>query len=197
MRKNNHDADERTHNLLTSGAPESAWTDDTTTGGAASEAELDLSANAHRADVEFQTVRNRALGLLARREHSVQELLRKLRNKGGAESICLVVVEELTRLGLQSDRRFTEAYTHARVSKGYGPMRISQDLRKRGIKDALVEEHLTHDAEFWIKIAEGARHKRFKGAVPETRDVWNTQARFLAQRGFPSDLIYRVLGEQL
>ncbi|MCZ6640224.1 MAG: regulatory protein RecX [Gammaproteobacteria bacterium] len=147
-------------------------------------------------DPDVQAVRNRALGLLARREHSVQELLRKLRSKGGAESVCLAVVEELTRLDLQSDGRFTEAYTHSRVGKGFGPMRIRQDLRQRGIKDGLIEDHLTRDAEYWMKIAEQARHKRFKGIVPDTRDVWNAQARFLAQRGFPSDLIYRVLGEQ-
>ncbi|MCZ6618003.1 MAG: regulatory protein RecX [Gammaproteobacteria bacterium] len=146
---------------------------------------------------EFKSVRDRALRLLARREHSVHELLRKLRIKGGAESTCLTVVEELAGLDLQSDGRFAEAYTHSRVSKGFGPMRIRQDLRQRGIEDELVEHQLTRDAEYWIKIAEGARQKRFKGVAPETRDVWNAQARFLAQRGFPSDLIYRVLGEQL
>ena len=164
---------------------------DVTTGS-----EFGLRLAKQEVDPELQTVRNRALGLLARREHSVQELLRKLRNKGGAETLCLEVVGELGRLDLQSDARFTEAYTHSRVSKGFGPMRIRRDLRQRGIEDGLIEDHLTRDAEYWMKIAEQARHKRFRGVAPDGRDAWNAQARFLAQRGFPSDLIYRVLGEQ-
>ena len=176
----------------------SRWTDDDRVeSGATTGSRLDLRTSTDNDEAEFQIVRNRALGLLARREHSVQELLRKLRSKGGTESICLVVVAELTRLDLQSDDRFAEVYTYSRASKGFGPLRIRQDLRQRGINDATVEDHLTFDAEYWMEIAERARHKRFKGAVPETGNGWNTQARFLAQRGFPSDLIYRVLGEQL
>lgn len=148
-------------------------------------------------DSEYQKVRNRALGLLARREHSAHELVRKLGRKGCTESISVSVVGDLAQLELQSDVRFTEGYIHSRISRGFGPMRIRQDLRQRGIDDSIAEDHLTHDAEYWISIAEKARHKRFKGMVPETRNAWNSQARFLAQRGFPSDLIYRVLGEQL
>ena len=186
----------RRHEFISSES--SGWTDeDRVESGATTGSRLDLRTSTDNDEAEFQIVRNRALGLLARREHSVQELLRKLRSKGGAESICLVVVAELTRLDLQSDDRFAEVYTYSRVSKGFGPLRIRQDLRRRGINDATVEDHLTFDAGYWMEIAERARHKRFKGAVPETGNGWNTQARFLAQRGFPSDLIYRVLGEQL
>jgi SOS response regulatory protein OraA/RecX len=41
---------------------------------------------------------------------------------------------------------------------------------------------------------ERARSKRFGAGLPATRDDWNRQARFLAQRGYPADLIYRALG---
>jgi len=46
-----------------------------------------------------------------------------------------------------------------------------------------------------LERANRARAKRFGSAAPASRDEWNRQARFLAQRGFPSDLIYRALGD--
>ena len=57
----------------------------------------------------------------------------------------------------------------------------------------VLETALTASGEFWIEQAERALTRKF-GGPPANRDGWNTQARFLARRGFPSDLIYRVLG---
>ena len=56
------------------------------------------------------------------------------------------------------------------------------------------DEVLTQSTDYWLGLAERARRKKFGGPAPASRDDWNRQARFLAQRGFPADLIYRVLG---
>ena len=82
-----------------------------------------------------------------------------------------------------------------RSERGQGPLRIRAELRERGVTDVLVDEVLTTTSEFWLERANRARAKRFGEAVPTSRDEWNRQARFLAQRGFPSDLIYRALGD--
>jgi SOS response regulatory protein OraA/RecX len=97
-------------------------------------------------------------------------------------------------------------------------MHIRNELNRRGISEALVEAKLTRSADFWIAVAQGAVRKRFRhvqtkeeemiarkenefmddidksATVTSARDHWQRQARFLARRGFPADLIYRVLG---
>jgi regulatory protein len=149
----------------------------------------------------------RAVRILAGREHSTQELTRKLVTKGFPESTVGDVIQALQEQGLQSDLRFVEAFVRSRINKGYGPIRIRRDLYQRGVEDDLIEAELTCSAERWIDLAHSVLNKRFADTYPDARpdarpdsrpkdrDVWNTQARFLARRGFPADLIYRVLGQ--
>ena len=144
---------------------------------------------------EREAVFARAMRMLARREHSARELSRKLIAKGHARDDVQHVLGSLAEQGLQSDQRFAEVYVRSRVSKGYGPIRIRQDLYQRGLNDELIDAELTCSAERWIGLAISVRSKRFSEAQPADRDAWNTQARFLARRGFPADLIYRVLGQ--
>lgn len=144
---------------------------------------------------ENKAVYVRAIRLLARREHSAQELSRKLIAKGHSQPGVKAVLAKLQNLDLQSDQRFCEMYVRNRVNKGYGPIRIRQDLYQRGLDDELIDAELTFPAERWVELARSIRGKRFSDAQPIGRDAWNTQARFLARRGFPADLIYRVLGQ--
>jgi len=138
-----------------------------------------------------------AMRMLALREHSADELEQKLCGKGHDGDVVVQVVEELQRLDLQSDDRFVDSFFRGRLTKGHGPVRIRHDLVRKGIDETLVEETLTQPAEFWLELAERARCKRFGDSLPVgDSSAWTSQARFLAQRGFPSDLIYRVLGSR-
>lgn len=100
---------------------------------------------------------------------------------------------------LQSDTRFAESFVRSRIRRGYGPIKIRQELSSRGISEAELEgeleEQLTQSSEYWISVAEESLTKKY-GKPPESREAWATQARYLARRGFPSDLIYKVLGAQ-
>jgi len=144
---------------------------------------------------EAEEIRARAVRLLAAREHSRFELARKLAAKGHGKQAIEEVLDELRAQGYQSDQRFTEEYVRSRVGRGYGPIRIRQDLQQRGLDDELIDAELTCPAARWIELANVVRGKRFSGEIPVDRDAWNAQARFLARRGFPADLIYRVLGQ--
>ncbi len=149
------------------------------------------------ADADVRRGLDRAVRLLAQREHSSAELARKLRGKGLNEGLVAQIIDELQDRDLQSDERFVESFLRGRIRKGYGPLRIRQELSQRGIGEALAEASLTRAAEFWIDVAEQCRSKRF-GDPPSGGDAdsWNAQARFLSRRGFPSDIIYRVLGSR-
>lgn len=78
-------------------------------------------------------VREAALRLLARREHSVVELKKKLVGKGWPENDVDQIIPALAEAGLQSDRRFAESFARQRAERCYGPRRIVAELAQRGI----------------------------------------------------------------
>jgi regulatory protein len=146
-----------------------------------------------REDPGYRRAIERAVRLLAQREHSVQELTEKLRGKGIDAALASLVVDDLRGRGMQSDARFAEAFVHSRIGRAQGPIRIREELRQRGIHDELADEMLTESGEYWLELAKATRAKKFGDAAPSDRDDWGRQARFLARRGFPADLVYRVL----
>ena len=141
-------------------------------------------------------LRRRALDLLARREHSVRELRDKLSSKlaGDADAIE-AVLEALVAEGLLSDRRFAEDFIRAHRERGQGPLRITAELRQRGVADALVDELLDIGDAAWQAVARGARRKRFGDALPAAFAERARQARFLRGRGFTEEQVRRALGD--
>lgn len=131
----------------------------------------------------------RALGLLARREHSRLELSKKLGARGFPRDVVARVIDRLEQSGALSESRFEESYIRARAARGFGPMRITAELRERGID---VERAALANFD-WSELCEEARHKRFGGCPPARGAQWQKQARFLHGRGFPESLIRRVL----
>src|SRR5690606_32637643 len=65
----------------------------------------------------YGAARHKALALLARREHSRFELVRKLCLLGCPETHATEVVDTLAAEGLQDDRRFTAAWIESRMRK--------------------------------------------------------------------------------
>lgn len=148
-------------------------------------------------DRRYRLALDRAVRLLASREHSVRELTGKLQAKGVDAATAGLVVDDLRGRGLQSDTRFAESFVRSRLGRGHGPVRIRQELIQRGIEESLVDEALAEsadDATDWQALACEARARKFGDALPRDRNDWGRQARFLARRGFPTDVIYRVLG---
>lgn len=135
---------------------------------------------------------NDALNMLARREHSKQELSEKLCQKH-PELTSSQLEELLAKLitgGLQSDDRYAEIWLRSELSKGRGPKRILFDARRKGIS-SLVDKLMVEQEIDWFDVAADVACRRFDGAS----DV-NTQARiyrFLEQRGFYGDTIRAVI----
>lgn len=138
-----------------------------------------------------EAAREVAVRLLARREHSAQELRHKLTARGIPEDTAEAVLRALSQEGLQSDVRFAESYARTRSERGYGPVRIRAELRQRGVGDGLIDLH-PGDGE-WLQRAEGARRKRFGSALPSEWADRARQARFLQYRGFCAEHIRTLL----
>ena len=135
----------------------------------------------------------RALGLLARREHSRAELIAKLVRAGHGRAEAERVVEDLARQGLVDDARFAEAFTRSRIERGGGPLRIRRDLEARGVGRSTVERLLDPDDEAWEARAREVREKRFGGAPPDGGGEAARQARFLQGRGFTRRQVRRAI----
>src|SRR5690606_1196122 len=101
-------------------------------------------------DVEqYARVRETALRLLARREHSTLELRRKLLLREYPESLVDQVIAELAAEKLLSDERFAEEFVRSRREKGYGPRRIQAELYQHGIDPTVAESLLREAEEDW------------------------------------------------
>ena len=136
----------------------------------------------------------RTLRLLARREHSREELVRKLASGGTDRGAIERVLDALGAQGLLSEGRFTEQFVASRRERGHGPRVIHDELRRRGIGDAAARKAVAQDDRFWSARASQARSKRFGDAVPADYREWGRQARFLERRGFTTEQIRSALG---
>ncbi len=132
--------------------------------------------------------RHSAIDYLSRREHASLELCHKLKRKGFEESVINRVLLQLQADNLLSDERFFECYVRMRTNKGFGPLRIQQELRERGITQAV---EINDDA--WNTRAYQARKKRFGQAVPQDRREFSKYMRFLQSRGFTTSQIQNAL----
>lgn len=142
---------------------------------------------------EETEVRARALGLLARREHSVLELERKLRQRGYEHELIDPVLKALCAEGLLSETRFAEAWLHSRAARGYGPVKIRAELRLRGLTDLQVQQALAGADTDWGKSAAEVRRKRFGAEQPGSLPERARQTRFLESRGFTGEHIRQAL----
>ncbi|KTD57713.1 recombination regulator RecX [Legionella shakespearei] len=136
-----------------------------------------------------------ALRLLTRREHGAIELCDKLKQKGFSYVEAKEAVEECQRLGLQSDSRFVEAYSRSRIRQGYGPLKITQDLKAKGIDSDLIHRELAQEGENWISYAMDVWQKKCKGQTDLSFIEIQKQQRFLLYRGFGMDTITAVVKE--
>jgi regulatory protein len=141
------------------------------------------------------TLLQRAVALLARREHSRDELARKLRRylqEGESAADIDAVLDELQRRDLLSERRYAEAIVRTRSSR-YGNARLAQDLRSRGVTAEAAKGALAALDASELRRARAIWARRF-GALPKSLEERSRQTRFLQSRGFAADTIRAVLG---
>ena len=132
-----------------------------------------------------------AMNYLARREHSNLELKNKLIRKGFLVDVVDEVLSKLQIDKLLSDARFAESYIRSRIDKGFGPIRIQQELQQRGITGELVTELINSND--WLTNILQAYKKRFGSTSPKNKPELARQIRFLQARGFTSEQIKTVI----
>lgn len=137
------------------------------------------------------SLRARAIGLLARREHSRAELARKLAPHAEEGEDLAALLDELEQRKYLSDERYAEARAHT-LARKYGAARIAHDLRMQGVADSIVERVAQEVRATELERAREAWQKRF-GRLPQNLRERAQQARFLAGRGFSSETVRTIL----
>ena len=137
-------------------------------------------------------LKNRAIGLLARREHSAAELRLKLAAAAPSELLEAVLVE-LAAANQQSDARFAEALVRSLIGRGQGPLRVRQALTQKGVAPELAQQALAEVAVDWFAQAEAVQARRFGSALPASPKERARQIRFLLYRGFNQDQVNHAL----
>ncbi|XOV81409.1 MAG: regulatory protein RecX [Aestuariibacter sp.] len=133
--------------------------------------------------------------MLAKREHSKRELLRKLTQKGFEQALITDVVAELQAENLQSDARFCEMLIRSRCGKGYGRNRIKMELAEHQIADDIAKQALLHCEVDWFALCAEVFAKKFKGQVATDWKARQKQMRYLTYRGFSQEEISAAIGE--
>lgn len=137
---------------------------------------------------------HQAISFLARRDHSIQELGKKLLSKDHDSDIVDGTIKELQELGYLDDHRYAQMIWRHHYSRGQGPQKIRYLLNKNGVSnDIITETFLAFDGD-WFQLASDVRQKRFGDELKATEktEIFKEKAkqmRFLMSRGFENDQV--------
>jgi regulatory protein len=138
--------------------------------------------------------RERAIGLLARRDYSSKELQGRLSRAGFEASAAAAAVSDLEDERLVDDLRYLEHAVASRIERGQGPLRITFELKRLGLAAERVAHAVDARSAEWHARAVEVRQRRFGVAAPVDPQERTRQARFLLYRGFTSTQVRDALG---
>ncbi len=139
-----------------------------------------------------------ALNYVSYQARTVEEVRRKLREKGYETDVIDDAVLHLFSYGYLDDEAYAMAYVRSKFSgSGYGPRRLSADLAKRGVDrgilDRVIVEALRGDELKEAALQQG--RKRWDDLERET-DLRKRKKKvmdFLVRRGFDFGLVREVV----
>ena len=139
------------------------------------------------------TILKRAVAALSRREHSRAELERKLRRHATDDQPAEVqrVLDDLQEKGLLSDQRFVAGLVRSRAAR-FGSARLAQELKQHRIEPELARESLAAIKSIELERARALWQRRFGQPAADASER-NRQMRFLAARGFSTEVVLKIM----
>ena len=138
-------------------------------------------------------IRLAAMNLLARREHTCRELRQKLKRRFPDDELVNTELARLTDENLQSDARFAESFVIERSSRGYGLMRVQQEMREKGLSDWEISVAVKNAQIDWAKIAQDVYTKKYGDVAAADLNDKAKRVRFMQYRGFDREDYQRFL----
>jgi regulatory protein len=106
------------------------------------------------------------------------------------------VIKKLHSLHYLNDETFARNWSLGRAQdRGYGPRRIEQELRSKGIGESLIREalHETFDQVDENERAKRLLTKHFKGGNFTEPKTLRRAVAFLQRRGYSSKVVFNLL----
>ena len=152
------------------------------------EPELAFTTDLFDQDPQHKAVLAACHKALSGRQLTVQELRRKLAKGEFEDADIEHGVERCIDAGLVDDRRYAVAYVESRVRRGHGGARIRQDLARRGIDRALVDELLVEHSDSGAieDAALDAARRKFARVELDDPKARAKAMRWLLSRGYTS-----------
>jgi regulatory protein len=136
-------------------------------------------------------LRERALAMLARREHTRAEMTRKLSPHSESPEQVEQLLDALVARGWLSEARFAESRANT-LARKFGSRKIEHDLNSRGVSAEVVEHAVEQAGTQELANCRAAWQRKF-GVLPQTAAERGRQMRFLAGRGFSGEAVRQVL----
>lgn len=138
----------------------------------------------------------RALRYLGYRPRSEAELRQHLRQRGYDAPAIDGCVQRLRQLNYLNDSNFARSWAASKVSaRGYGPKRIGDELRAKGIAPAVIREVVAESfgADEEKQNAKRLLARRYRDLDLKDPKQLRRAAAFLLRRGYSSKVIYEIL----
>ena len=128
-------------------------------------------------------LKDRALSLLTARPLSRKELTDRLLERADAtEEEAEAVADELERLGLLNDRAYAETLVRHYSAKGYGPYRLREELRRRGVPRAYWDEALDN-LDDPAEAIDALLRQKLRGRTVDRKEL-KRASDYLARKGY-------------
>ena len=137
-----------------------------------------------------------ALRYLGYRARSVAEVKNYLRRRGAADAVVEATIEKLGGFNFINDETFARNWALSRAqSQGYGPRKIEQELRTKGVVDAIIRAVVKElfEQEDEENRARKILKKQFTSENLQEPRVLRRAVAFLQRRGYSSKVIYTLL----
>lgn len=138
----------------------------------------------------------RALRFLGYRPRSEAEVLNYLTRRGCSKGVAERTLENLRSLNYVNDQIFARDWARSRSdNRGYGPKRIEQELRTKGIGPALIRDAIAEafSPEEEVEKARILLVRRFKDKKLNDPKTLRQASAFLQRRGYRAAVIGDLL----
>lgn len=137
-----------------------------------------------------------ALRFLDYRPRSAAEVHHHLISRGYSAAAAAGTLEKLHSLSYLNDENFARDWAASKFTgRGYGPKRIEQELRSKGIPEALIRDVLreTCDPGCEADRARSLLEKKFDSQSLTDPRVIRRAVGFLQRRGYSAKVIFALL----
>ena len=148
---------------------------------------------------EQRKVINKALNLISYRQRSIKEVRINLKMKGYEDIYIEKAIDYCKEQNYLNDEDFSNSFIKDKQNLNkYGSKRIKYELINKGVSKDILEKVLQIDPEDEYSIALSLAEKKIKAYSGQDRNsIYGKLGGFLQRKGYPYDIVKKVLNEVL